>query len=184
MAKDHRLELDRYLDYGKDLFVKRKNLNFDELFSVKANSGSAPWTLNRFDSNDLRKKITTQKLRLNPGLKQVGDEQSKEVFSGIGSFDRDKYDFINGRALTNQRPEEQPGFNKMWMEFYNLSPTVKPPDRISNPMPRAKNPDPKGYIMARMQKKAENEAEGNVSVAQLVSDSSNSEEETKTSKDL
>ena len=74
MAKDHRLELDRYLDYGKDLFAKRKNLNFDELFSVKADSGVAPWTLNRFDSTDLLRRIQTKKLVQNPGLQKVGDE--------------------------------------------------------------------------------------------------------------
>ena len=171
MAKDDRLDLGRYIDYGKDIFTKRRNLNFDELFSVKANSGVAPWTLNRFDNNDLRRRISTRKLQLNPGLKQVGEDQSAEVFSGIGSFNRqENYDFLNGRAKTNQRPEEQPGFNKMWMDFYNLSPTVKPPDRISNPMPRAKNPDPKGYIMARMEQRAENEADGNTSVAQIISD--------------
>ena len=168
MAKDHRLELDRYLDYGKDLFAKKKNLDFDDLFSVKANSGAPPWTVNRFDSTDLLRKIQTKKLIQNPGLQQVG-EGPTEVFAGIGRFDRNKdYDFTNGRALTNQRPEEQPGFSTTWGEFYSLSPTMDPGKRISNPMPRAKNPDPKGYIMAQMEQKVENEAEGDKSVAQLL----------------
>ena len=159
MAKDHRLELDRYLDYGKDLFSKRKNLDFDDLFSVKADSGSAPWSLNRFDSTDLLRRIQTRKLQLNPGLQQVGDDGGEiEVFAGIGRFNRDKdYDFVNGRANTNQRPEEQPGFNSLWGEYYSLSPTLNPGKRASNPMPRAKNPDPKGYIMAQMETKAKNE---------------------------
>lgn len=170
MAKDHRLELDRYLDYGKDLFVKKRNLNFDDLFSVKSNSGAPPWNLNRFDSTDLLRRVQTKKLIQNPGLQQVGEEPT-EVFSGIGRFDRNKdYDFMNGRAKTNQRPEEQPGFTQTWGEFYSLSPTMDPGKRISNPMPRAKNPDPKGYIMAQMEQKVENEAEGNMSVAQLMSD--------------
>jgi hypothetical protein len=170
MAKDHRLELDRYLDYGKDLFAKKRNLNFDDLFSVKANSGSPPWNLNRFDSTDLLRRIQTKKLIQNPGLQQVGGKDN-EVFAGIGRFDRNKdYDFTNGRALTNQRPEEQPGFTPTWGEFYSLSPTLDPGKRINNPMPRAKNPDPKGYIMAQMERKVENEAEGNMSVAQLMSD--------------
>jgi hypothetical protein len=169
MAKDHRLELDRYLDYGKDLFVKKRNLNFDDLFSVKSNSGAPPWNLNRFDSTDLLRRIQTKKLIQNPGLQQVGEEPT-EVFSGIGRFDRNKdYDFMNGRAKTNQRPEEQPGFNTTWGEFYSLSPTMDPGKRISNPMPRAKNPDPKGYIMAQMEQKVENEAEDKKSVAQLLS---------------
>ena len=170
MAKDHRLELDRYLDYGKDLFSKRKNLDFDDLFSVKADSGSAPWSLNRFDSTDLLRRIQTRKLQLNPGLQQVGDDGGEiEVFAGIGRFNRDKdYDFVNGRANTNQRPEEQPGFNSLWGEYYSLSPALNPGKRASNPMPRAKNPDPKGYIMAQMETKAKNEMEGDKSVAQLL----------------
>ena len=170
MAKDHRLELDRYLDYGKDLFAKRQNLDFDDLFSVKASSGVAPWSLNRFDSTDLLRRIQTKKLVENPGLQRVGDEVGDiEVFAGIGRFDRNKdYDFVNGRANTNQRPEEQPGFNPAWGEYYSLSPTLNPGKRASNPMPRAKNPDPKGYIMAQMESKAENELEGDKTVAQLL----------------
>jgi len=176
MAKDHRLELDRYLDYGKDLFAKRKNLDFDDLFSVKANSGAPPWNLNRFDSTDLLRRIQTKKLIQNPGLQQVG-EGPTEVFAGIGRFDRSKdYDFMNGRAKTNQRPEEQPGFTQTWGEFYSLSPTMDPGKRISNPMPRAKNPDPKGYIMAQMEQKVENEAEDKKSIAQLLA---GDEEDTK-----
>lgn len=178
MAKDHRLELDRYLDYGKDLFSKRKNLDFDDLFSVKADSGSAPWSLNRFDSTDLLRRIQTRKLQLNPGLQQVGDDGGEiEVFAGIGRFNRDKdYDFVNGRAKTNQRPEEQPGFNSLWGEYYSLSPTLNPGKRASNPMPRAKNPDPKGYIMAQMETKAKNEMEGDKSVAQLLAGDEEEEE--------
>lgn len=177
MAKDHRLELDRYTDYGKDLFAKKRNLNFDDLFSVKANSGAAPWTINRFDSTDLLRRVQTKKLIQNPGLQQVGDAKGPiEVFSGIGRFNRSKdYDFINGRPNTNQRPEQQPGFMPMWGELYSLSPTMNPGKRISNPMPRAKNPDPKGYIMAQMQSKAENEVEGKKSVAQLLSGEVNEE---------
>ena len=99
------------------------------------------------------------------------------MFAGIGRFDRSKdYDFMNGRAKTNQRPEEQPGFTSTWGEFYSLSPTMDPGKRISNPMPRAKNPDPKGYIMAQMEQKVENEAEDKKSVAQLLA---GDEEDTK-----
>jgi hypothetical protein len=170
MAKDHRLELGRYIDYTKDVFAKKRQLNFDDLFSAKADSGTAPWTPNRFDSADLLRRIQTRKLRFNPGLQYVGDDaQNLEVFAGIGRFNRrEDYDFNVGRALTKQRPEEQPGFNEIWRDMYALSPTLKPDDRISNPMPRASNPDPKGYLMATAENKAENEAEGNLSVAQLL----------------
>lgn len=170
MAKDHRLELGRYIDYTKDVFAKKRQLNFDDLFSAKADSGTAPWTPNRFDSADLLRRIQTRKLRFNPGLQYVGDDaQNLEIFAGIGRFNRkEDYDFNVGRALTKQRPEEQPGFNEIWRDMYALSPTLKPDDRISNPMPRASNPDPKGYLMATAENKAENEAEGNLSVAQLL----------------
>lgn len=170
MAKDHRLELGRYIDYTKDVFVKKRQLNFDDLFSAKADSGTAPWTLNRFDSTDLLNRLQTRKLRFNPGIQFVGeDAQQLEIFAGIGRFNRkEDYDFNIGRAVTKQRPEEQPGFNEVWRDMYALSPTLKPDDRISNPMPRASNPDPKGYLMATAEQKAENEAEGNLSVAQLL----------------
>ncbi|WP_297312383.1 hypothetical protein, partial [Neptuniibacter sp.] len=55
--------------------------------------------------------------------------------------------------------------------------------RITNPFPRLKNPDPKGYIMASAERQAENEYEEKYSVARLLrdpdptlSDSENKEE--------
>ena len=170
MAKDDRLDLGRYIDYSKDVFSKKRQLNFDDLFSAKADSGTAPWTPNRFDNTDLLRRIQTRKLKFNPGLQFVGDDaQNLEVFAGIGRFNRrEDYDFNSGRALTKQRPEEQPGFNPVWKDMYALSPTLEPGDRISNPMPRASNPDPKGYLMSVAERRAENEVEGNKSVAQLL----------------
>jgi hypothetical protein len=142
MAKDHRLDLGRYIDYTKDVFAKKKQLNFDDLFAAKADSGTAPWTPNRFDNTDLLRRIQTRKLRFNPGLQYVGDDaKNLEIFAGIGRFNRrEDYDFNIGRALTKQRPEDQPG----------------------------SNPDPKGYLMATAESKAENEMEGNMSVAELL----------------
>ena len=40
-------------------------------------------------------------------------------------------------------------------------------------MPRASNPDPRGFLMATAEKKAENEAKDNKSVAQLLQESNN-----------
>ena len=182
MAKDARLDLGRYIDYTKDIFAKKRQLNFDDLFQSKADSNTAPWTPSRFESTDLLRRIQTRKLQLNPGLQYVGaDAQKLEVFAGIGRFNRrEEYDFNNGRALTKQRPEDQPGFNPVWRDMYSLSPTLKPDDRISNPMPRASNPDPKGYLMATAEKKAENEVEGNLSVAQLLKGEDNKEPLNKT----
>ena len=37
-------------------------------------------------------------------------------------------------------------------------------------MPRMRNPDPNGYIMGQARSRAENEAEGNMSVAQLLAE--------------
>lgn len=167
MARDYRLDPRQYIDYTGDLFVKKRQLNFDDLFSPKPST----WTLGRFESTDLTKKVKTRSLRLNPGLNYVGDQADKyEVFAGIGRFTRkDNYDFENGRPLTAQRPEEQPGYTPIWKEAYDLSPTVNPEKRASNPMPRVANPDPKGYLMASAEKRAENEAEDNKSVAQLIS---------------
>lgn len=170
MARDSRLDLGRYIDYTKDVFVKKRQLNFDDLFTAKADSGTAPFTPNRYDATDLLRRIQARKLRFNPGLQYVGEDKEEfQVFAGIGRFNRrEDYDFNTGRALTKQRPEEQPDFNPVWRDMYAVSPTLKPDDRISNPMPRAANPDPKGYLMATAESKAENEMEGNMSVAQLL----------------
>jgi hypothetical protein len=64
----------------------------------------------------------------------------------------------------------QPEFNPMWAKLYQVSPTIKPDDRITNPFPRLKNPDPKGYIMAAAENRAENEYEEKYSVARLLRD--------------
>ncbi len=179
MAKDARLDLGRYIDYTKDVFAKKRQLNFDDLFSAKSDSGTAPWTPSRFESTDLLRRIQTRKLKFNPGLEYVGEDPLQfEVFAGIGRFNRrEDYDFNNGRALTKQRPEDQPGFNPIWKDMYALSPTLEPGDRVSNPMPRAANPDPKGYLMATAENKAENEVEGNKSVAQLLKGDDEGKEE-------
>ncbi|NBX51342.1 hypothetical protein EBT25_15810, partial [bacterium] len=72
MAKDHRLALDRYIDYAKDPFLKKRQVNFDDSFASKPSSGAAPWMPSRFEQSDLLRRIQTRKLRLNPGLNFVG----------------------------------------------------------------------------------------------------------------
>ena len=177
MAKDYRLDLGRYIDYTKDPFIKKRQVNFDDSFSTKASSGSSPWMPSRFEQTDLLRRLQTRKLQLNPSLNFVGDTPEEyEVFAGIGRFKRkDNYDFEEGRPMTNLRPEEQPGFSQIWVEAYKLSPTLNPDKRSSNPMPRMRNPDPKGYLMAAAEKRAENEVEGNKSVAQLMAEGSEEE---------
>jgi hypothetical protein len=188
MARDPRLSEfgpDKYIGFTPDVFKKKRQLNFDDLFSAKADSGTAPWTPSRFESTDLLRRIQTRKLKFNPGLQFVGeDAQQIEIFAGIGRFNRkEDYDFNAGRGLTKQRPEDQPGFNPIWKDMYSLSPTLKPDDRVSNPMPRASNPDPKGYLMATAEKRAENEVEGNLSVAQLLKGEDKTESKTNSKKE-
>jgi hypothetical protein len=170
MAKDSRLELGRYIDYTKEPFIKQKKLNFDELFLAPASSGQYPWNPSRFTQTDLVRKMMTRKLSLNPRLNFVGKTPEQyEVFAGLPNFNRvEQYDFQNGRALTSQRPEEQPGFNSLWPDSYRLSPTIPAEKKIQNPMPRASNPDPRGYLMASAVKQVNNENQGNVSVAELM----------------
>lgn len=169
MAKDHRLALDRYI--RDDAFVKKKVLNFDELFLSPSGSGQYPWNPSRFTQADLLRKMMTRKLSLNPRLNFVGDTPEQyEVFAGLPNFNRvSQYDFVNGRPLTPQRPEEQPGYNPLWPDSYRLSPTIPPDKKIENPMPRASDPDPRGFLMASAVKRVKNEEQGNTSVAQLMS---------------
>jgi hypothetical protein len=182
--KDSRLDLGRYISNPFDNKGRiGSQLNFRELFRNKydTETGGSPWVPSRFTSEDLIKSIQTRKVNLNPRLNFVPnspfwDEDNQlpseqyEMFAGLGRFKRDEYDFETGRALTRARPQDQPDFNPNWVEAYKLSPTVSPDKRAKNPMPRMKNPDPNGFIMLLAEKQAENEAENNVSVAQLLAD--------------
>lgn len=180
MAKDHRLALDRYIDFTKDPFLVKRKVDFDDSFASKPSSGKAPWMPSRFTEDDLLRRIQTRKLQLNPSLNFVGNTPEEyEVFANIGRFTRKEgYNFEEGRPNTTLRPEDQPGFSPVWVEAYRISPTVNPDKRASNPMPRIANPDPKGYMMAAAEKRAENEVEDNKSVAQLLSKPNENKEET------
>ena len=181
MAKDDRLELGRYLtnpfnDGGR---IASK-LNFRDLFECKPATGAPPWTPSRFKAEHLTNALQTRKATLNPRLRFVGnspffddenqlDPKDYELFEGLGRFDRPvAYDFNEGRALTRNRPQNQPDFNPEWIDAYNVSPTVNPSKRAKNPMPRMKNPDPNGYLMSVAENRVESEAEDKVSVAQLL----------------
>jgi hypothetical protein len=179
--KDHRLDLGRYV---RNPFNRRgdiaKRLDFGELFESKANTGEYPWNPSRFTEEDLLKRSMTRKRTLNPDLEFVGNtpffDESKglasssyEVFDGIGRFNRrEDYDFNTGRALTNQRPQEQPDYNPLWIDAYKISPTLKPGKKAKNPMPTMANPDPNGYLMQTAESRAGREEAGVMSVAQLL----------------
>jgi hypothetical protein len=193
--KDQRLELNRYISNPFDNKGRiASQLNFRELFRNKydTETGGSPWVPSRFTSEDLLKSIQNRKVSLNPRLNFVPNSpfwdtenqlppEEYEMFAGLGRFKRSDYDFENGRALTKTRPQEQPDFKDGWVEAYKLSPTVNPGKRAKNPMPRMANPDPNGFIMSMAENRAENEFEGNVSVAQLLADKKlNPTEEEKT----
>lgn len=180
MAKDSRLDLGRYI---QNPFNRRgqipKRLDFDDLFRAKPETGDYPWNPSRFNEQDLLKRSMTRKVTLNPDLNFVGNspffdenenvEQGYELFEGLGRFNRPSdYDFDEGRARTQQRPQNQPDFNPEWMEAYKISPTLNPGKMAKNPMPRLRNPDPNGYLMAMAERRAENEVEDKPSIAQLL----------------
>jgi len=181
--KDQRLELNRYISNPFDNKGRiASQLNFRELFRNKydTETGGSPWMPSRYTSEDLLKGIQNRKVNLNPRLNFVPNSpfwdtenqlppEEYEMFAGLGRFNRPTdYDFENGRALTKTRPQQQPDFRDEWVEAYKLSPTVNPGKRAKNPMPRMANPDPNGFIMSLAENRAESEAEGKVSVAQLL----------------
>jgi hypothetical protein len=180
MAKDARLDLGRYIQnpFNKQGQVS-KRVNFDDSFRSKPDTGAYPWNPSRFTSEDLVKRGMSRKTTLNPDLNFVGNSPffdsneevtpQYELFEGLGRFNRPAdYDFDEGRARTRQRPQSQPDFNPQWMEAYKISPTLNPGKTAKNPMPRVRNPDPNGYLMAMAEKRAENEVEDKPSIAQLL----------------
>ena len=181
MAQDARLDLGRYVSnpFNRQGQVSKK-LDFHELFSSKPSTGEYPWNPSRFSERDLMKRMMTRKETLNPDLNFVGNapffDGSKngvtseyELFAGLGRFNRPvDYDFDECRGKTTQRPQEQPDFNTDWIEAYKLSPTLKPGKAARNPMPRLRNPDPNGYLMAGAERRAENEIEDKPSISQLL----------------
>ena len=179
MAKDARLDLNRYVQNPFDRSAtKARQLNFNELFASKPATGDYPWNPSRFGAEDLTRRAMTAKRVLNPRLNFVPNtpffDSNEEVtpdydMFGLGRFNRPMdYDFDEGRAKTAQRPQDQPDFNPMWMEAYKISPTLNPSKVAKNPMPRLRNPDPNGFLMAMAEKRAENEMEDKPSIAQLL----------------
>ena len=180
MAKDSRLDLGRYVSnpFNRQGQVSKK-LDFQDLFASKPATGDYPWNPSRFTERDLTKRMMTRKQILNPDLNFVGnapffDDNTKvtsayRVFDNLPTFDRpEDYDFGEGRGKTTQRPQDQPDFDPQWMEAYKLSPTINPAKMAKNPMPRLRNPDPNGYLMAMAEKRAENEVEDKPSISQLL----------------
>lgn len=192
MAQDARLDLGRYITnpFNRQGQIPRK-LNFNDLFRAKPETGDSPWNNSRFTEKDLITRFMSRKETLNPTLNFVSnspffDDNEKvtpsyEMFDGLGRFNRPSYDFTEGRPLTKQRPQDQPDYDKNWMEAYNLSPTLKPDKKAHNPMPRLKNPDPNGVLMKQAQGEVKSEVENTPSIAQLLARKSDiSSEQAKT----
>ena len=190
MAKDARLELGRYISnpFNKQGKIV-KQLDFNDLFRAKPDSGEYPWNPSRFNEEDLLKRSMTRKRVENPGLNfasnapffdgNEGVTREYEVFDGIGRFNRtEDYSFEEGRPVTKQRPQDQPDFDPGWVEAYKLSPTLKPGDVAKNPMPRTRNPDPNGFLMANAEARVEAEVEDTQSVASLLEREGSVSEET------
>ena len=179
MAKDARLDLGRYIQnpFDKNGQTARR-LDFGDLFRAKPETGEYPWNPSRFTERDLLKRMMTRKVTLNPTLSFTpntpffdGNEGVTEAYDmfGLGRFNRpEDYDFNEGRARTPQRPQDQPDFNPQWIEAYKLSPTLEPSKAAKNPMPRLRNPDPRGFLMAMAEKRAEGEVQDTPSIAQLL----------------
>jgi hypothetical protein len=190
MAKDARLELGRYISnpFNKQGKIV-KQLDFNDLFRAKPDSGEYPWNPSRFTEEDLLKRSMTRKRVENPGLNfasnapffdgNEGVTREYEVFDGIGRFNRtEDYSFEDGRPVTKQRPQDQPDFDPGWVEAYRLSPTLKPGDVAKNPMPRTRNPDPNGFLMANAEARVEAEVEDTQSIASLLEREGSVSEET------
>ena len=182
MVKDARFDLGRYVS---NPFNRRgqipKRLDFNELFVSKAKEGEYPWNPSRFNRDDLLKRAQSRKMTLNPELNFVGNSpffdqdgaqmapNDYEMFEGLGRFKRPfDYDFEEGRARTNKRPQTQPDFNPEWMEAYKLSPTLNPGEMAKNPMPRMRDPDPNGYLMAMAEQRAKSEVEDDPDISDLL----------------
>ena len=148
-------------------------INRDYGETYRAGTTQPPFEINaHFDASNLRKRIQTRKLTLNPRLNFVGGDPGKfQLFTGTDRFDSTKeikYDFDSGRPNTPTRFTEYPEFKEMWAELYFNSPTIEEP--IRNPMPRISNVDPLNNIFNRQESRAENEVEGNKTVAQILAE--------------
>ena len=129
MPRDPRLVSSRPGKVLKDSQLKFfKETNIDYADSFKKKSTEPPFTINRFDETDLRRKLQNKKPKLNPRLSFLTDDNAQEfeLFTGVGRFDskKDLYDFENGRANTKQLFTEYPDYKPMWADLYFASPTV------------------------------------------------------------
>ena len=161
-------------------FFKETNIDYADSFKKK--STEPPFTINRFDEQDLRRKVQAKKPKLNPRLSFITDDNAQEfeLFTGVGRFDSQKQDLYSvekGRPNTKENFTQYPDYKPIWADLYFASPTVE--KRAKNPMPSVRDPDPQGIIMSRAEAKAEAAYEDELSVAQLLDPKKDEEEEDK-----
>ena len=174
MPRDSRLnDPNEHIGEVERSFLKQKKIDYSDSFQAKASEGEPPFNINRFGARELNNKLVTRKLSLNPRLNFVGNQPEQyEVFAGLGRFDTERaelFDFDLGRANTKMNFTSSPDFKETWVDAYRLSPTIKLSDKVKSRIPSRGNPDPNNYFMAAAQDRVENEMEGNVSVASLLS---------------
>jgi hypothetical protein len=173
---DDRLDLNKYIGAAKDPDNKIKT-KFTDQFRVSANDGIGgqyPWNPGRFDTSDILNYAQSRKRSLNVQLGTVDPDAplDTQLFANTGRFVRHTdYNFQTGQPNTEHRPQSNPDFNSVWVEAYKISPTIPPGKRAKDPMPKASNPDPHGYIMQMAQSQAENTVDPQPSVAGLLSKS-------------
>ena len=127
-----------------------------------------------YESEAADKKNHTEKTRIYLPIPQNLQDSNSLTWGEdrIGPLGAALYNFAEGRANTKLDFRQTPEFQmqgELWRERYQLSPTVSPGKRVSNPMPRDANPDPNGYLLATAKQRAEREVEGQMSIAQLLS---------------
>jgi len=173
---DDRLDLNKYIGAVKDPDNKTKT-TFSDQFRVDPKSGLGgqyPWDPGRFNTADILNRVQARKRTLNAHLGSVDPDAPLEaqLFVGLGRFTRHTdYDFQKGQPNTEHRPQNNPDYNPVWLEAYKISPTIPPGKRAKDPMPKASNPDPHGYIMQMAEGQAENTVDPKPSVAGLLSKS-------------
>lgn len=158
--------------FDKGAYVKQK---YEQ--QNRADSTQPPFQINRFGAAELKNRITSRKPTINPRLNFPDNQPDNfNLFQGLPSrFDNNRkelYNFDLGRPVF-QKPTFVDSIEfqlkgQKWKETFELSPTIDPDNRPTNPMPRRDNPDPKNNLFDSMQAKAEAEAEGKMNIAQLL----------------
>ena len=171
LLDESRPDPSKYIATPNDGRIKK---TFGDNFRVDANQGLGgqyPWDPGRFNNADILNYVQSRKRTLNAQLGSVDPHAplDHQLFVGLGKFTRhEDYDFQAGRPNTDNKPQNNPDFNPVWIQAYKISPTIPPDKRAKDRMPSASNPDPNGYIMQQAQDQAKSDVEGSPSVASLL----------------